>query len=113
MKMNVSTETGEGKLTSNIQFHDDDTTECLIYLLGLTKLQTPRNNIEKDQLPLRPSNFPYVAPYVNFQLYNDVRLSFPVEFAKCLIWELTSSTPWIIQKTVKNTGYRLVQGSRD
>ena len=117
--MHVSTETGQGKITSNFEFQDDDLfiydniTQYLILLIELKKMELEKRRTKRRKLPLRLSNFPHVAPYVNFQLFDDVRLAFPPELAKCLEWEWTSATPWIIQKTVRNTGYRLVRGSRN
>ena len=115
--MHVSTETGKGRLTSHFEFQDDDlfiyedVTQYLILLNNVKRLERAKRQPKRKKLPLRPSLFSHVAPYINFQLFNDISLAFPPELAKYLEWELTSATPWIVQKTVRNTGFRLVRGS--
>ncbi|XP_048510211.1 tubulin monoglutamylase TTLL4-like [Athalia rosae] len=109
--VHCSTGTRGGRLESRFDdvlredyFAYEEITELLIFL---AKKRARKNNV-----PLRKSLFPHVSPYVIFRLYDgkgDSR-ALPKVIADHLTWELGAGTPWIVRKTVENSGFRFVSG---
>ncbi|KAI4503058.1 hypothetical protein M0802_002102 [Mischocyttarus mexicanus] len=129
--MNVSTNTTNIRLTSfpsyNEEYNDENEedlyefiTEYLLLLSSssLSSSSSPlpiKNNTsniidKKNELPLRASLFPNVPPYVEFQSYDGKARYFPEEIQGLLEWDLTSSTPTILRRIVRNTGFKLISG---
>ncbi|KAK2582281.1 hypothetical protein KPH14_004624 [Odynerus spinipes] len=112
--MHASTSTLGGILTWNkydeYQENEDDSYEEITEFLLLNPSARKRTT-ENNELPLRVSLFPHVAPYIEFQPYDAKARHFPQDIQQHLQWELTSATPAIVRKVVQNTGIRLIPGS--
>ncbi|XP_046602645.1 tubulin monoglutamylase TTLL4-like [Neodiprion lecontei] len=93
-----------------------DVTKTLI-LSAKRRSKKSTSLLRESWFPLRKSLFPHVAPYVIFQLHDGKKIFpkafFPKEISEHLTWEVETSTPWIVRKTVESSGYRLVLGTED
>jgi len=53
---------------------------------------------------VRPSQFPYVPPYINFCQHNEKCECLPPEIKKLMKWRLSTITPTVVKKTVISSG---------
>ncbi|KAI4503125.1 hypothetical protein M0802_002169 [Mischocyttarus mexicanus] len=103
--------------------YDDESEEIEIYLdIDRTLLPLEEINDDDDEeednkkykFPFRKSLFDNVAPYIAFQLFDDKgRQPLPYEIRKHLKWQLSTITPFIVRRTLVNSGFRLMKKSRD
>lgn len=60
-------------------------------------------------VPLSPSLFPFVPPYLTFVSHDDKSAAMPIAIKKVLKWKLTTITPIVIRKIILNSGFRLLK----
>ncbi|XP_043496287.1 tubulin polyglutamylase TTLL4-like [Polistes fuscatus] len=68
---------------------------------------------KKYKFPFRRSLFDNVPPYIAFQSFDGKGLPLPYEVRKHLKWQLSTITPFIVRRTLVNSGFRLMKKSRD
>ncbi|KOB66036.1 Tubulin polyglutamylase TTLL4, partial [Operophtera brumata] len=63
---------------------------------------------------LRLSLFPRVPPYIKFVAHDETTpVKIPLPIQKHLKWKMTTITPIVVQKTLTNSGFRLVKSECD
>ncbi|XP_046753911.1 tubulin monoglutamylase TTLL4-like [Diprion similis] len=62
----------------------------------------------QDEVPMRRSLFPFVAPYVLFHSINCTCPKLSSSISKFLKWKLSGVTPRIVIRTLRKSGYHLV-----
>ncbi|XP_066582772.1 tubulin monoglutamylase TTLL4-like [Prorops nasuta] len=68
---------------------------------------------KRAKIPFRRSLFAHVPPYIAFQAHNCKDPFVPFEVSKYLKWRLSPITPFLVRKTLRNSGYRLMKKTTD
>lgn len=85
---------------------DNDVNRELLSIGEIGASGDKRNKV----LPLRKSMFDNVAPYVAFQSFDCKGPAvLPREITRHLKWHLSKITPFLVRRTLVNSGYRLIK----
>ncbi|XP_046435705.1 tubulin monoglutamylase TTLL4-like [Neodiprion fabricii] len=126
-KSNVTTSASDGVIfrCDNTRYGNDAKSESLSYdettEYILRPLEQTDASLQKegsgdqiqDEVPMRRSLFPFVAPYVLFHSINCKCPKLSSSISKYLKWKLSGVTPRIVIRTLRKSGYRLVTEAED